>query len=182
MKSHRLNLLPPEDLQRLGHEKLTRFLILSFSLIAAALLVGGVLMLPAYFFLTLQENDTLVQIDLAQKSVQAERVKETENTIEAINAKLQSLEAASSKRTLLSSHIAAIAEHANPGISLDWLTFTREKGQVEITGTAPTRGAFLIFLDGLRRDPYFTSIESPVNNLLKDTGVAFTLTILLPNK
>lgn len=182
MKFHRLNLLPPEDLQRLGHEKLARFLVLILGLHTAALFAGGILMLPTYFFLTFQEKDTLIQIDLAQKSIQAERVKETEDAIKAINAKLQSLDAANSQRSLLSSHIAAVGRHVNPGISLDRLTFARENRKIEITGKAPTREEFLVFLDRLRNDPYFASVESPVNNLLKDTNVAFILTLLLPKK
>lgn len=176
---HHLNLLPPEDVRRLGHEKLTRFLILVFGVLAAILLTGGILMLPTYFLLTFQEEDVLRQIDIAQKSIATRRTNEAENTIRAINAKLITLDAANVQRSLASSLMAAVAKDTGSGISLDRFSFSRDSRKIELTGEAPTRELFLNFLNRLHGDTHFASVESPVANLLKDTDLSFILTLII---
>lgn len=174
MTGDTLNLLPKEDLHAIGYEKLSRVAVRMHIFTAAVIGVGAVLLLPTYFFLTLQESEVLRQIDIAKQSTEVHRVEQAETAIKAINTQLRVLSTASSHEPV-ASYLAAIQAQTTSGVVINQLSFSRADNSIEVHGTATTREEFLQFLEALRSHALFTNITSPITNILKERKLTFTI-------
>jgi hypothetical protein len=171
------NLLPKEYQKRTNQEKMTRFFLLFYFYAAIVFASGAVLLLPAYFSLTFQEEDILRQINLTKKSVEARRVEEAEQSIRDVNKKLEVL--AAHRSSPISSYLAALSEKTLAGVTLSSIIYSKEKQTMEIHGKALERPYFLKFLENLKQEEKFKSIDSPISNLLKERDLDFVVTIVL---
>jgi hypothetical protein len=58
---------------------------------------------------------------------------------------------------------------------IDYSTNADLSVTVNLAGQSPTRPDFLTYLESLRADSLFADVESPVNNLIQDQNLSFTL-------
>ena len=181
MSYNSLNLLPDEDLRSIGYEKLSRFFIIIFVNLAVIIIVGAVLMLPSYFFITFQGSEEAQQVETAKKSIEAKRVQEAEEIIRATNAKLKILSEEGLQARSLSSYLEALSRHVPSGLRVEQLSYGGSDNKMELAGNATTRDIFLSFLSSLRTDASFPEVHSPVTNILRDKDVDFILSLTLSN-
>ncbi len=156
---------------------MTRFFLLFYFYATIVFASGVVLLLPSYFSLTFQEKDILRQIELTKKSVEAKRVEEAEQSIRNVNKKLEIL--AAHKSSPISAYLAALSAKTLGGVTLSSITFSKEKQTLEIRGKASERPYFLKFLENLKEEERFKSINSPISNLLKERDLDFVVTVVL---
>jgi hypothetical protein len=173
-----INLLPKEYRNQIAHEKLRRFFLLFYIRLFFMIAVGGVLLLPSYFYLTFQERDTQDQVDITRKSIEAQQVDIIEGAIRKANLQIDTLFRQPS--TNVTSKLLDEVVLATPDtISFSQLTYDADKKTILIVGTATTRTVFLAFLDKLRASPSIDKVDSPLANLLKDVNTSFTITIYI---
>ena len=180
--THTLNLLPSEDKKRIGRQRFTRFFIYVNVNIAIFLIIGIVLLLPTYFFLFFQNRGAQEFLAMQQQTTKTEQARELETRIQQTNATLERLQ---TKYNLaqysLSESLANIVAKAPIGITLTFLSFEKETNHVALRGHALTRGDLLQFISIIREHPSFHDVESPVENILRDKNISFTLSFTVRN-
>jgi Tfp pilus assembly protein PilN len=173
------NLLPEEYLRNIGYEKLARFFLLTYIGVGISIVVGAILLLPSFFFLTFQESGVLEQITIAKQSIEAQRIEQMETIILDTNQKLTTLTTSTGySRAPATTYIEHIASHL-PATTRITSFALLPNSTITLKGDADTRDALLIFVDNLRADSLFSSVESPITNILKERTVTYILTITL---
>lgn len=181
--THSLNLLPPEDKKRVGHQRLIRFFIYVNIIIAILLIIGNILLLPTYFFLFFQNRGAKEILAAQQQTAQTEQAHEIETRIQQINTALDRLKAKySTPKDSLTESITDIITKAPPGITLTFLSFEKETSRVLVRGHAETRDELSRFVSAIREYPSFRDVQSPVENILRDKNVSFTLSFTIFNE
>lgn len=181
--THSLNLLPPEDQQRVGRDRLIRFFTYTNSVIFIILLVGNTLLLPTYFFLFFQERGARELLAAQQQTAHTEQTRETEARITQINAALARFQKSyTPAKDSLAASITSSITNAPAGITLSFFSFEKETGAIILRGHALTRNDLLQYISLIREHPSFSRVESPVENILRDKNISFTLSFSIRNE
>ncbi len=182
--SHLLNLLPPEDQTRIGRQRLARFFTYTNAGIAILLLTGNALLLPTYFFLFFQNQGAQELLAAQQQTINTEQAHNIETRIQQINAALNQLQTynAITQEDSLTTLITHIIAEAPLGITLASLSFDKETNRVTIRGNAVTRNDLLQFISAIRAQPAFYDVQSPVENILREKNILFTLSLTVRNE
>ena len=170
-----LNLLPEKYAAEVRHEKLIRFFSLLFTSTAAIVLIVLTLLLPSYFSLIYEKDGIDGQIAAARQSVESKRAQEAENAIKTLNTELEQV--AHYPSTPLTAYLKTIAEDTPAGITLTALSYSKSHGRFDIDGHANRRDDLLAFVSRLKNETTFSSIDSPITNLLKETDAKFHLSL-----
>lgn len=173
MISH--NLLPKEYIQRANYERLSRFFTILHIYVASVITIGTVLLLPSYFFLTYEEEGVRSQIEVAKKGVEVQRVEEVESKIRKINEKFALV--ATHPFPPVPEYLDTITGRIPEGVTLTSFAYAKDEQAIKLVGKALERDQFLQFLDNLKTEKTFLSIDSPISNLLKESDLTFTITI-----
>lgn len=173
---HILNLLPREDLRAINSMKLSRFFLAVFIISACVFAIGIVLMLPTAFFLYFQKEGIDKQTSAANRAIDSERVRNIESESIRVNQELALLEDGGFLAPpSLINMTEAIAATAASGIEFTKLSYSEESSKIIITGRANTRELLLVFETRLRSLPFVTAVSSPVENILKEENIVFSM-------
>lgn len=182
---HSLNLLPSENRARIGQVRLSRFFILAYGGLALLLALGIILLLPTYFFLYFQNKGITELAEAARQKTNQTEARRTEDRIGEANALLRRLEteyaAAETSENSVTKHLENIVETAPAGITLTHFSFEKDTNRVLLRGRAATRNDLLQFVGIIRSNSSFHDVESPVENILQDSNVSFTLSFTAGN-
>lgn len=183
ISTHSLNLLPPQDRKRIGHKRLIRFFTLFHGIIASLLVTGIALLLPTYFFLFFQ-NKGAAELFAARKQItESEQARGAEARIQQTNTILRRLQTDYNlTQESLTTSITDIVAKAPPGITLTFFSFEKKTNRVLLRGNAATRNDLLQYISAIRNHPFFRKIESPVENILREKNIAFTLSFAIHNE
>jgi hypothetical protein len=182
MVLHPLNLLPLNDRKRVGNERLRRFLALFYSGVAMIFVVGIVLLLPTYFFLFFQNKGVAELAAAARNSTESEQGQKTEQLIEHTNNTLRRLKQEHSLMpSSITRHLNDVISLTPAGIILIQYSYTQETDTIQIRGTAAFRDNLLYFVENLQTHSEFENIESPVENILREKDIDFTISFHITN-
>ncbi|OGZ45606.1 MAG: hypothetical protein A3J54_00795 [Candidatus Ryanbacteria bacterium RIFCSPHIGHO2_02_FULL_45_13b] len=181
--THSLNLLPPEDQKRIGYKRLILFFTYIHAGTFIILIIGNTLLLPTYFFLFFQNRGTNELLAAQQQTMETKEDREIESRIQQANTTLAYLKTtyAFTQDSLVASVTDTIVK-APPGITFMFLSFEKETSKMTLRGHAPARNDLLQFITALRAHPSFHDIESPVENILRDKNISFTLSFTVGNE
>lgn len=175
-------LLTPKYEKFIRTEKLGRLLVAFILLLDAVVLTAIVFILPSYFYLTFSKDEVLRRLKSTEEVLTKRNSKDIEAKIESVNQMISEYEKNESRRRALSPILVKIAEAgaaAKASVRLKFLKLEqKEKGRdfiIVLSGLAPTREAFLDYLERLKLLPEAKTVISPVTNLLKETDVVFSL-------
>lgn len=171
------NLLPDQYASDVRHEKLIRFFNLLFASAAAIILILLTLLLPSYFSLIYESDGIDGQISAARQGVGSKRVQEAENAIKTLNTELAQV--AHYPSTPLTAYLKTIAEDTPAGITVTALSYSKSRGTFNLDGHANRRDDLLVFVSRLQNETMFSSVDSPITNLLKETDATFHLSLTL---
>ncbi|MBI2610229.1 hypothetical protein HYW53_03630 [Candidatus Giovannonibacteria bacterium] len=178
-----INLLPQEDIKKLKRERFARFLMALEFLIAIAIFISTVLILPVYFSLLIEKTGLERGLEFAETSPELKEVGLIEKTLKEFNSKLSNFEEREREIRPVASNLKKILEKQNSGIAIESLNYERKaansKEIIFVEGVAQRRDDFLVFLKNLESVDAFKKVESPVSNLLKDSNAPFSLTLEL---
>ena len=176
-----MNLLLPELYKkRLRREKIARLAIFFIGWIAAVLVIGIIAMLPSYFSLVFLQDDVQRRLKSQEESFARHDVTSLENKINTINTLLASYQKNELLRHFVAPLILKISNAAEPSIALSSLELEKKSGGVFILtlrGKANVRNDLLSYIDQFKMMPEFSSVRSPVSNILQSKDVSFTLEI-----
>ncbi|KKT62746.1 MAG: hypothetical protein UW57_C0013G0003 [Candidatus Giovannonibacteria bacterium GW2011_GWA1_44_29] len=173
-------MLTPNYEKEFRREKIIRVWISFLIILIIAAATGLVFMLPSYFVLVLSKDDILRRLQAEEKVFEKKEFKSLEKTIAALNTTIFTFEKNEKKRHDLAPLLNKIAINTVSGISLVSITLSKnEQGSFtfSVVGEANARDDLLKYIDRLRVVQEFSSVNSPVANLLKENKASFVLDI-----
>lgn len=96
--------------------------------------------------------------------------------IEEVNEGLRRLEKIQSSFVRMDTLIADVAARVPPEITLNRLHEEPSTRILTLAGEAKTRSSLLAFVEALEASPFLTKIKNPLENVLSEENLSFTLT------
>jgi len=156
-------------------------LFLAFAALLAAIMITGLaLMLPAYFNLTFSESEIERRLILEKELLSRRDLEGLEGQINLTNALIKKYIGNEARRFSFADILMDTANTIPFGITLSNFAFESADGgafKIGLDGKAATRGDLINYVNNLRRIEKFASVESPLSNLLREQDVTFRLTI-----
>lgn len=176
MSANLTNFLPPERIRALRGDYRLRVATLSAILLAVLVVVHGILLIPAYLYLSDKAD--------AERARLAELSSGSADGGAGVAARTAALEQNSARLLAVASStpasdlIAAILAVPRAGISLVGMSYDAGAApRLILTGTASTRDtlrAYDLALDAL---PYVANAELPLSAYAKESEIPFTITL-----
>lgn len=173
-----LNFLPADEKKRLKKEYVMRLGVTVLSGLTVTFLIGGVLLLPAFYLSKARENAYIDQSALTENSSTTDEEDALYDMLQGAQKRIDIL-AVRDKNIPLKTVFDTILMHRKSGVEITGLFYTKNDTVVILTvdGVADTREDLLAFSRALENDPLFSDSELPVSNLAKDKDISFKLTI-----
>lgn len=189
------NVLPPNKRKGLRNEYWLRLAVSAALVFSAALVVGIVMLLPAYIKANIEREG-------------AERFKDIQDQVRTAAKNDTAVKAARLVRTQIDALTAARGAHASAGIErvldhfeqhADNIIITsiqydnkeaekqkdRKEGKRDrsfrISGEARDRDALRAFVETLETDDWFADVRLPVSDLAESSGTRFSIVIVVQN-
>lgn len=176
-----LNLLPEKEKQNIAWDKRTNQILYFGLFTVVSVVIFLVLLFPSYIFLALQNDDIARNLELEEKSQKTLQTKEIENRLTAINAGIQRILHNNTSVFTPGSFIERLNQLAQGRVLLTQIQYQQTSGGIQIAGWAQTRSDFLDFKNALETSKEINNIISPINNVIKETNIQFTLSGTIQN-
>ncbi len=181
-----LNILAVEEKKKILTEYRLRLAVVSMFAIAALMFSSLVLLSTSYFLVVSKYNDTKSGLALIQeKDDRAGQEKDVNARIRAVNKNVDLFLKSDSTRTLTPSLIIMkILDIKGSAIKIVGFTYDTSSGQerIVVTGTALHRDSLAQFVETLKKDPTFTSVDLPISSYVKSTNIDFSAVIIRSTK
>ncbi len=178
-----INLLPYDEKEKALKERLRRAIVVFSLALASILLIGIILMLPAYFYLFFQKQGVERQLQGAEQEADKSETEALKKEVAGINSKLSILDNAGKSSKPVAGLFSKVLRAMPEGVSVKSISYSASKGQapgsMALDGKADTRDAFILFKKNIEESGDFSKIESPVSNLLSEKDVDFSLTLTI---
>lgn len=178
-----MNLLPFKEQKTIVRDYHTRLLTVAIGAATVLVLIGLVLLAPAY--LIAHQKETLAETQLSQATQNGEGsgvgTEDPKAVVQRIDAKVSVLKPATEDEQQPSEKIEAFLAHQTKGITIDalFLDVASDGGRMTITGSADKRESLAVFEESLKADPLFANVVIPRSSYLKPTNINFSITIVL---
>ncbi len=167
-----LNLLPPQEKELLGLERARRQIMLYGSSILLALFGFIALLGFIWFFILIQLKSYSQSLQNIEASFQGQGVDRQKQLIADFNQYLAKLDQIQKNHQYYSPALTELANIIPSGVRIDSLSIDEDK-QVSLAGFAPQRTQVLMLQDSLEKSKFFTEVEKPLANLIKQTDINF---------
>ena len=176
-----VNLLPQNNLSALKKEYLNRLVTVVAVLLALVVVVVLIISATIYVTLSLKEKSLINEIGGSSLEAKNNNFEQVANSIADINANILMINTID-KKTSFQSVLDLVLGSKMAGISIQSLNFDNTGGEnqrLSIKGQFNNRKVFIDYVDGLRKDPRVSAVNSPVDNLIKEVAGSFSLDLKL---
>lgn len=176
------NLLPQERRTALSRGYFLRLGVVGLVLITVLALISTVLLIPAYILLT--DSARVKEARLATVTATLSGTDEAvlAARLDAISANAETLSALA-RAPSASAVIRALLDIARPSVTLSGFDYRpvlgKSPGMLVVSGTSATRDALRSYQIALQGAPFVLSASLPVSAFVKDSNLAFTITVTL---
>lgn len=177
-----LNLLPEKEKQNVVWEKCASQTLYFGSLAIVSVFIFLILLFPSYIFLALQNDDIVRNLELEKKAQETLQITTLENRIAAINAHTRRIVQQNAPSFMPGNFVEKITKLAEGRVLLAQIRYSKKDGEVRISGWAGTRNNFLDFKNTLETEGGVRNIISPINNVIKETNIQFSLDGIVQNQ
>ncbi|MES2953763.1 MAG: PilN domain-containing protein [Patescibacteria group bacterium] len=182
-----INLLPEETKEKNRAAYRVRLVTVGLALLTLLSLSWSAFFLP--IFLAARSQKALLSEEIVRTQ---ERIKNGEaagvaDEVKKINARLSFLAGNTLDLTPPSVFVTRLLAHVPSGVTLTGASYDRGKelapgATLRITGIGASREAVLAFSKALAAEPLFTSVESPISNLVRPSKISFTISAKIVSK
>jgi len=179
-----INLLPPQEKEKIRKYYRDRLLIVSFLLFSLAILMGVIFLLPSFFLATFKEKAVLNQVDIIKKAVSFSEQRNVEEAVRAVNEKLLILRKEGEGEVRLSQLLTTVIENKDDNLLINGFFSEKQKedggqkNRITVRGISPDRETLLDFVDTLREEKAVTSVDLPIGSLVKSRNIPFSLIVI----
>ena len=172
-----INLLPPEGKKRVRTEYWVRVVAAYFALTGLVFLIGAILLLPTYFYISFQASALAVSGQELEGDTQSYEALEKEIQLANDISRLLVDTPEYIEASAVIDEIYAVAGDRIDVNSIRILKEGRMITSVVVSGSALDRSALVAFRDGAEASEYFATVELPLSNLAEDRDIPFSLTL-----
>lgn len=177
------NLLPEKNKKDILKEFFLRLIIVFFSLFFSLMCVAVVLLIPSYILSQVKEIGANDETKIFKQVSDFRKTETPFDLLEKEKMKIYLLK--ESDNFSVDDIIEIIINKKNSDIKITGIFYdnvSKNKddsnySHLVIKGVANKRSALINFVDGLKQENYFSNIDLPVSNLVKDESVDFSLNI-----
>lgn len=176
-----INLLPRDYQKNFIRERVRRLIAVLGAAIFLVILVNIGLISPLWIFLSLEEKELSRQLDAVKSSPAFGRVAEIEKNIEDLNEAVNLFKARENDRFRLTPALESVIKNKPDGVKIESFYFSSARDvppqppRISVFGKAQNREALILFTQKNNADPFFSSVQSPISNLLKDADFDYSL-------
>ncbi len=181
-----LNILATAEKKKILDEYRLRLATVAIFALGMLVLASSVLLAPSYFLAVAKYNDaqgTLAILEGNDKLGGQE--KDVNATVQALNKNIDLFLKVSTVGTLVPSVvITKILDIKGGAIKVVGFTYDATPGQerIVVTGVARSRDALAQFIDTLKKDTMFTSVDIPISSYVKSSNIDFSAVIMRKTK
>lgn len=174
-----INLLPDDEIKKLGRERLGRFAVVTGFSLSAIVALGVLLLLPSYLSLLGEKQEVGRELELARRRLYASEVDYIEGEIANFNAKLEASETNEKEihsATLILEKVLLLRPAAMrfERVSYESAALAAPE-RISLQGHTSSRQELLDFIKRLEDSGLFKKINSPISNLLREKNIDFSL-------
>ncbi len=136
-------------------------------------LTGILFFIPLSILMKNEQESLNRELVLLNKKIAGDEIDNTSSAINDLNIKVSSILSANDSK--VSSVLNKILDQKTSGISVTNFVFGNNK--VSLTGVAGTRTNLILFVESLKKEKSFKSVNSPVSNLIKEKNLNFLINI-----
>lgn len=176
-----LNLLPQHYKEEYLFEKKRRLTVFFGISLCLIMVVFCALLFSTYFFLVIQKKSFSASLDARKATEASRRLSEVKKEISAFNKKIGILKIAQAGINPLAPVLEKIAFLVEPGVFVESLSLNAETKAISVSGFSETRERVLSLAAALAQSDFVLagSLQSPIQNILKEKGVHFSFTFVL---
>ncbi|HEY4510480.1 MAG TPA: PilN domain-containing protein [Candidatus Paceibacterota bacterium] len=183
-----VNLLPDEDKKEVEREYKRRLVIVSGSFLFIAIIFAAVLLIPLLFFLKSGEKQIRAMGGSSEEKLIASNAEESVKTVKDLKIKMAVLGLKEDEYKRPGDVFRELVRDVPKGVKVKGISYSIPPADkkkklylsLRLDGTALTRGELLTYLEALKKNPEFSSVTVPVQDLLKERSLDFSLSINIP--
>jgi hypothetical protein len=171
------NLLPKDTKKNLRNEYVVRMVSMALFLMAAAVGVGAVSLVPTYISISSALDEAKILDEKEGNTTESSPLQELARAamlLQTLNTKLSAEPMTEIMRGIISVH--------PDGIQITGVTFDRDPLTFSLQGNATTRDALVTYKKALEGHDRVTHVSSPISDLAKSSDLEFTLTLTLSER
>ena len=175
-----INLLPIEEKKKMRAEYRFRLGIMIAFAVVVLSFINLILLSPVYL-LTLSKyqfaSEKLAELESEQGRTGQE--KEINAQISAINKRVNLFLEKNKEQSLFSEVITKIIETKGPTIRIQNMSYelTSQKERFVVSGRADDRDILALFIESLKKDSFFTTVNIPISSYIKSTDIDFSVVL-----
>lgn len=181
-----LNILPTEEKKKVLIEYRLRLATISVFAVGSLVMASLFLLAPSYLLAVSKHNEVMNNLAaLEEKDSRGGQEKDVNLQIIAVNKKIDLFLKVGTPGALKpASVITKIMDIKGDAIRITGFTFdaTADQERVVITGTALDREKLSQFIETLKKDPAFTSVDLPISSYVKSSNIDFSAVIVRKTK
>lgn len=173
-----INLLPIEEKKKTRAEYRFRLGIIVAFAITALSLISLALLFPVYL-LTLSKyqfaSEKLIKLESEQGRTEQE--KEINTKIKAVNKEIDLFSKENKKSVVFSEIVMKIIETKGSTIKIQNMFYepSPERERFVISGRADDRDSLALFIERLKKDSFFTTVDIPISSYIKSVDIDFSV-------
>ncbi len=176
------NLLPTNTKKTIRKEYRFRFLIVSSVMLAALIGSALLLLLPGYTLSSLRGDIASDQLAFEKnKSTSLKEEEENNRIILGVNSKLRLLSVQKDGGPSAYDTLNRIIEIKNSDIKISSFFFGKnaDNTSLSLSGVAATRSTLLDFINTLKAEKDFISVDLPISNFVEQRDIDFSIKIIV---
>jgi Tfp pilus assembly protein PilN len=178
-----INLIPKEEKKKMMADFYYRLAFLFFLMFGFSVLVSIVAFLPAYFLSSAKVSAVNLKLEMQKAEPLPLSGEQSAAIVKDLNSQLNLLQNAEENKFPISEKVInAILSSKISGIKITQILYENDPTagkKINLTGTASSRAALLLFQQTLQNNPNFKNIILPISNFVKESNIEFNL-ILIP--
>ncbi|MBI5078210.1 MAG: hypothetical protein HZB11_02505 [Candidatus Yonathbacteria bacterium] len=181
-----LNILATEEKKKILTEYRLRLAVVSVFAVAALVFSSLILLSTSYLLAVSKYNDAKTGlVALQEKDNRESQEKDVTARILAVNKNIDLFLKSDTTSTLMpSSVITKILDIKGSAVKIIGFTYDANAGQerIVVIGTALNRDSLARFVEALKKDPMFTSVDVPISSYVKSSNIDFSVVIVRKTK
>ncbi|MEK7089102.1 MAG: hypothetical protein AAB913_03150 [Patescibacteria group bacterium] len=176
-----INLIPNEEKKKMSKDFYFRLVTMFFVMLSVSLLIASILILPSYFFSSIEENVINTKLKLQEKFVSL-LDQNTLKIISDLENKLNLVENYEKNKSTFSTKIInEIILKKIPNIKITGIFYQNDSQtskKISVSGKASSREILLSFRRALEDDMAFSKVDLPISNFVKGSDIKFYLSLI----
>lgn len=177
-----INLIPNQEKKKIARDFYIRLLAVSFAMLGAAVFIGCVAMLPAYFISIEYKNLADNKIAIQKNTPNPITGEGTVAKVRDVDSKLRFIESLQNRNFLVSQDIVnEVLKYKTSAIKINSMLYSdsnQEGKKIIVSGVASSREGLMSFHTAVKGSKAFKEVSLPISNFVKGSDITFTLTLI----